>query len=60
MDEIAGLMAEMRLKEISKELEQLRNYLDVSPNNQYLIDRLLQERREIMKEFIRIVKDGSN
>jgi hypothetical protein len=55
IDEVAGLLAGERLKEISVELAQLKVFLEQEPANQILINLLERERKELIKEFIRAV-----
>lgn len=44
-----------RLKEISDQIVGLRTMLEMFPANQYVIDNLLLERKNIMKEYIFMV-----
>jgi len=56
IDEVAGLLAGERLKEISNEIAQLKVFLEQEPNNAILIALLETERSGLKKEFIRSVK----
>jgi hypothetical protein len=50
-----GLVAEYRLKEISDEIVQLRQFADVEPANHLLINLLEAERQTILKHYIKAV-----
>lgn len=49
------LEAQGRMKEISNQLYSLRLHLQDYPANQYVIDNLLAERSELMRQYIRAV-----
>jgi hypothetical protein len=56
LTEAEGIIAELRLREISDELTQLRQFLDVEPGNMLLIELLELERATIKEHFIKVVK----
>lgn len=56
IDEVAGLLAGERLKEISDEIAQLKVFLEQEPNNAILINLLEGERSALKKQFIRSVE----
>ena len=49
------MLVEARLREISDEIVQLREFVSVEPNNQLLINLLNAERETILKHYIRVV-----
>lgn len=52
-DEVEGMIVEIRLREISDQITQLKAYLIGEPNNALLINLLEAERRALVKEYIR-------
>lgn len=50
-----GMLVEARLREISDEIVQLREFVSVEPNNQLLINLLVAERETILQHYIRAV-----
>lgn len=57
-DDVEGMIAEFRLREISDQIVQLKMFLDSEPNNIILINLLQHERDVIKKNYIRVVPDG--
>lgn len=52
-----GMLVEARLREISDEIVQLREFVSVEPDNQLLINLLVAERETILQHYITVV-DG--
>ncbi len=50
-----GMLVEARLREISDEIVQLREFVSVEPNNQLLINLLEAERQTIKHHYITAV-----
>ena len=53
-----GMLVEARLREISDEIVQLKDFVSVEPNNQLLINLLEAERRTIIQHYIVVVNGG--
>jgi len=53
-----GMLVEARLREISDEIVQLREFVSVEPNNQLLINLLEAERQTIKHHYITVVDGG--
>lgn len=50
-----GMLVEARLREISDEIVQLREFVSVEPNNQLLINLLVAERETLKHHYITAV-----